>query len=57
MYSYCQCVIKQLVDNYLALRTIPSQIIKVSKKEMPESKCSKNNPFPFKISAENFQTY
>ena len=33
--------IKQLVDNYLALWTIPSQIIKVSKKEMPESKCSK----------------
>ena len=30
-----------LVDNYLALRTIPSHIIKVSKKEMPESKCSK----------------
>ena len=29
------------MDNYLALRTIPSHIIKVSKKEMPESKCSK----------------
>ena len=57
MHCYCQFVIKQLVDNYLALRTIPSQIIKVSEKEMPESKCPKNNPFPFKISAENFQTY
>lgn len=57
MHCYCQCVIKQLVDNYLALRTILSQIIKVSKKEMPGSKCLKNNPFPFKISAENFQTY
>ena len=29
------------MDNYLALRTIPSHIIKVSKKEMPELKCSK----------------
>ena len=29
------------MDNYLTLRTIPSHIIKVSKKEMPELKCSK----------------